>query len=99
MAAVGDVAVERAGAAMTTVVALGTVMSLKPRPSRSTTPGTPPSRTSRLEPDADHRDRHVGGLLRQEADCRSSRSAGSEGDFGGPPTRNQVMPAKGAFSV
>ena len=36
-------------------------ISAKPRPSRITTPGTPPSRTSRFEPTPMHGDRDIGG--------------------------------------
>jgi hypothetical protein len=53
-----------------------TCVPRSPCPAGSTTPGTPPSRTSRFEPTPDHRHGHVGGLARRGRSARSSASAG-----------------------
>ena len=76
-----------------------TVTSLKPRPSRTTTPGTPPSRTIRLEPrpttvtgmSAGKRAeeiREIGLVLRHEQHLRRTADA-EPGQFGERLVRQQ----------
>ena len=71
-----------------------TSMSLKPRPSRITTPGTPPSRTIRLEPAPITVTGISAGRLRRKY-ARSFSSSGMKNACAGPPTRNQVNSASG----
>ena len=66
-----------------------TAMSWKPLPSRITTPGTPPSRTSRLEPSPTT----MTGMSRRQIPPgiarESASSAGLNSASAGPPVRNQ----------
>src|SRR5215510_40368 len=66
--------------------------SLKPRPRRTTTPGTPPSRTMRFEPrPTTVTGTSPGRFFRKYA--RSSSLSGMNSACAGPPTRNQVRSA------
>src|SRR3954464_5527252 len=91
-------ATRKSGAAVPARTRLpSTLMSLKPRPSRITTPGTPPSRTMRLEP----RPMTVTGISRGRLASRYARSLSSSGmnsACAGPPTRNQVSGASGSLA-
>ena len=65
-----------------------------PRPSRITTPGTPPSRTSVLDPTPSTVTGTSAGVAARNA-ARSSSSAGVNNTSAGPPVRNQVKSASG----
>src|SRR5262252_8125756 len=69
-----------------------TAMSLNPRPSRTATPGTPPSRTMRLEPRLMTMTGISGGSCARTYD-RSCSSSGMNNTCAGPPTRNHVSSA------
>ena len=69
-------------------------ISPKPRPSRITTPATPPSRTMRLEPRPTAVTGTSAGSCASRA-AKSSVSCGVNSTCAGPPTRNQVSSASG----
>ena len=66
-------------------------------PSRTTTPGTPPSRTIRLEPRPSAITGVAGVEVARGTPCRSSRSAGSNSQSAAPPDLNQTSGASGAL--
>ena len=70
----------------------------KALPSRTTTPGTPPSRTIRLEPRPSAITGVVGSRLRRNC-CRSARSFGSNSHSALPPDLNHTSGASGALAV
>src|SRR5215470_9673487 len=65
-----------------------------PRPSRITTPGTPPSRTMRLEPRPTTVTGTSAGRCVRKHD-KSCSSSGTNRSCAGPPTRNHVNSASG----
>src|SRR5499427_7698064 len=75
-----------------------TLTSPKPRPRRTTMPGTPPSRTIRFEPSPTT----TTGISAGRWTRKSARSASSSGMYrtcAGPPTRNQVSSASDWFAI
>ena len=86
-----------AGRAGVSVSASTAVMLANPRPSRMT-PGMPPSRTSRLEPTPRTVIATPVGFAAMNA-ARSLASAGRNITSAGPPTRNQVIGARGIFGI
>src|SRR3954447_23194067 len=74
------------------------LISAKLRPSRTTTPAIPPSRTSRFEPTPIVVTGTSRGSAARKA-AKSSASAGRNSTSAGPPTRNQVNGPIGASSV
>src|SRR5262249_44230270 len=75
-----------------------TLTSPKPRPRRMTTPGTPPSRTIRLEPSPMTTTGISAGRWARKS-ARSASSSGMNRTCAGPPTRNQVSSASDWFAI
>src|SRR6476659_7263718 len=75
-----------------------TLTSPKPRPRRTPTPGTPPSRTIRLEPSPTTTTGISAGRCARKS-ARSASSSGMNNTCAGPPTRNQVSSASDWFGM
>src|SRR6516164_9965688 len=75
-----------------------TFTSPKPRPRRMTTPGTPPSRTIRLEPSPMTTTGISAGRWARKS-ARPASSSGMNRTCAGPPTRNQVSSASDWFAI